>query len=163
MRAYRIFTMVATLATIGSFVVELWQVGHWSGRTDQAPSIIHPRAVTPEDSRPAIRDTPVQDTAGCDLPSYEAAVRMLREKAQSAAPQTGRFERVGEDPTHVYIFDYAKDKLLCVVRLAPASQVVLASHTDRPESNGSEVIFWAVVVIVLASIGLVVIQLVREA
>ncbi|MGB0084607.1 MAG: hypothetical protein WBP94_04430 [Rhodomicrobiaceae bacterium] len=155
--------MLATLATIGSFILDLWQVGHWGGRSDQAPSTARPQTATPESKRPAIRETPAPDTAGCDLTIFAAVIAKLRKKkVQPDAPDADRFLRLGEDPTHIYIFDQVTGKPYCVPRSEPVTRLVLGTPADRSESNRREAIFWAVVVIVLASIGLVAVQLVRE-
>lgn len=144
MRAYRILTMVAVLATIGSFFVELW-------------SAVKPE-MNPESSTATERPLSKEGVV-CDLRLYEPIRQKLRgRRSHLRATDAERFERLGESRDLVVIYDHTTDTLSCVPQAKPPGPIVLGKPTDVEEAHRQAVIFWCSVVIALAAVLLAVVK-----
>jgi hypothetical protein len=158
MRAYRIFAMVAVLATIGSFVLDLWTAIH-SDKGSEPSNAADGQSLKASGGPASIKPTASDAPTACDLRFYEPIRRKLRgERSRSQAQGAERFERLGESSSHIYIYDHATDRLFCVPQSQPVGPIVLGSHTEADQPHRREVIFWCVVVILLATLGLVAIN-----
>lgn len=156
MRAYRILTMVAVLATIGSFFVDLWS----AVKPEKSPE---PSSATGRSSPKAgpspITEMARRQSAVCDLRLYEPIRQKLRgRKSHLRATDAERFEKLGESRDLVVIYDHATDTLSCVPQAKPPGPIVLAKPTDVREAHRQAVIFWCSVVIVLAAVLLAVVK-----
>jgi hypothetical protein len=136
--------MVAVLATIGSFFVDLW-------------SAVKPE-MNPDPSTTTARQLSKEGVV-CDLRLYEPIRQKLRNrKSQLHATDAERFERLGESRDLVVIYDHATDTLSCVPQAKPPGPIVLGKETDVREAHWQAVIFWCSVVIALAAVLLAVVK-----
>jgi hypothetical protein len=133
--------MVAVLATIGSFFVDLWSAVKPEMNPDPSTTTAHPSS---------------NEGVVCDLRLYEP----IRQKLRSRLHATGaeRFERLGESRDLVVIYDHATDTLSCVPQAKPPGPIVLGKETDVREAHRQAVIFWCSVVIALAAVLLIIVR-----
>jgi hypothetical protein len=136
--------MVAVLATIGSFFVDLW-------------SAVKPE-MNPDPSTTTARPSSNEGVV-CDLRLYEPIRQKLRgRKGQPHETDAERFERLGESRDRVVIYDHATDTLSCVPQAKPPGPIVLGKETDVREAHRQAVIFGCSVVIALAAVLLAVVK-----
>jgi hypothetical protein len=156
MRAYRIFTLLALLATIGSFVLELRQAVH-SDKGTEPPNAGDGQSSSTGGASPS--ETQIHEPAVCDLQFFEPLVQKLRsEKSQRQPSGADRFERLGETQSHVYVYDHANGTLFCAPRAKPTGPIVFGNPADGREANRNEVVFWCCLVIVSAALALAALQ-----
>ena len=163
MRTYRIFTMLALLATIGSFVVELWMATKSGEPSDQSPGRVTRQSPEEKGDPPLASEARSQHSEKCDLQFYRAIKQRLRsEKGRyQEAAAADRFERLGEDRGHIYFYDRAADEIFCVPHDREKEPVVLSNRPDPDEGRRYNVVFWCVAVMVLAGVALVATQVSR--
>jgi hypothetical protein len=136
--------MVAVLATIGSFFVDLW-------------SAVKPE-MNPDPSTTTARPLS-KEGAVCDLRLYEPIRQKLRSRRSQLHPTDAeRFERLGESRDLIVIYDHATDTLSCVPQAKPPGPIVLGKEADVREAHRQAVIFWCSVVIALAAVLLAVVK-----
>ena len=156
MRAYRIFTMVAVLATIGSFFVDLWSAVK-PEKSPEAP--IETDRQSPKAGPSSMNEMARRESAVCDLRLYEPIRQKLRgRKNHLRATDAERFEKLGESRSLIVIYDHATDTLSCVPQAKPPGPIVLGKPADGQEAHRQAVIFWCSVVIVVATVLLVVVK-----
>ena len=156
MRAYRILTMVAVLATIGSFFVDLWS----AVKPEMNPeSSTAKERLSPKAGPSPIAEMARRRSAFCDLRLYEPIRQKLRgRKSHLGATDAERFERLGESRDLVVIYDHATDTLSCVPQAKSSGPIVLGKPIDVKEAHRQAVIFWCSVVIALAVVLLAVVK-----
>lgn len=156
MRAYRILTMVAVLATIGSFFVDLWSAVK-PENSPETPTTTE--RLSPKAGPSSIEDMAQRRSAVCDLRLYEPIRQKLRgRRSHLRATDAERFERLGESRDLVVIYDHATDTLSCVPQAKPSGPIVLGKPMDVKEAHRQAVIFWCSVVIALAAVLLAVVK-----
>ncbi|NJM34531.1 MAG: hypothetical protein HC850_07275 [Rhodomicrobium sp.] len=102
------------------------------------------------------------DVKTCDFKLYEPAAKRLQSRGGTS--ETAGFERfvkLGEDSRFIYFYDMASGELSCAPNPKPGEPSVLAARPERVWTNRIAIIWSAVAVIVLASCGLIAIQLFR--
>ena len=156
MRAYRILTMVAVLATIGSFFVDLWSAVKPEMNPESSAAT---ERLSPKAGPSSITEMAQRRSVLCDLRLYEPIRQKLRgRRSHLRATNAERFQRLGESRDLVVIYDHATDTLSCVPQAKPPGPIVLGKPTDVMEAHRQAVIFWCSVVIALAALLLAVVK-----
>jgi hypothetical protein len=148
--------MVAVLATIGSFLVDLWSAVK-PEMNPESPTAME--RLSPKAGPSSITEMAPGRFALCDLRLYEPIRQKLRgRRSQLRATDAERFERLGESRDLVVVYDHATDTLSCVPQAKPPGPIVLGKPTDVMEAHRQAVIFWCSVVIALAAVLLAVVK-----
>jgi hypothetical protein len=148
--------MVAVLATIGSFFVDLWSAVKPEMNPESSTAT---ERLSPKAGPSSLREMAQRRSVLCDLRLYESIRQKLRSRLQ--ATDAERFERLGESRDLVVIYDHATDTLSCVPQAKPPGPIVLGKPPDVKEAHRQAVIFWCSVVIALAAVLLAVVKAAR--
>jgi hypothetical protein len=138
---HRILGLVAVLATVGSFLIEVRGM------------------LSSDKGTPAEISGPSK--APCDWTIYEPVIRKMRANPKPADVE--RFALLGADSYFTYYYDFETDRVLCAVQSKPGGPLVEASRLDPPDHMRRNVILVCVIVIVVSGTGLKVIQMTRQA
>jgi hypothetical protein len=136
---HRILGIVAVLATVGSFLIEI-------------------RGLLPSGHESPVA-VPGSSKTVCDWTVYEPVIRKLRSELKPADVE--RFELLGADPYFTYFYDHATGRVACVVQSKPRGPLVEASRSTPPDQTRRNVILICVTVLVLCGAAMKIVRMIR--
>jgi hypothetical protein len=142
MRVKGVGEVIVLLATVGSFLVALWQGIYFTG-----PSEMERRQVW--------------QGPQCNWEPYRQTLSRLRGIPKALRPVG--VEKLGEDAYFAYSYDHETEQAVCQwLRTRPRARVEASRQREQP-SVRRQVILVCVLVIAIAGIGLKLIQMLRDA
>lgn len=136
---HRILGVVAVLATVGSFLIEL-------------------RGSLPSGNK-APKDVSRVSEAVCEWTIYEPVIRKLRAEPKPADVE--RFALLGADPYFTYFYDHETGRVVCVVQSKQKGPLVEAWRSEPPDRTRRKVILICLIVLVLSGAGMKIVRMVR--
>lgn len=156
----RIMAVIAVLATVGSFLIDLRQVvdedkqsGPQQGKPEQS--------IQPPAGGGKTKAGPVSRTPECKRDVYKAVARRLRAQKGSKVSLAQRIEWLGTDPHYDYYYDHAADKIFCLPH-SKQGPLVHPRRTGRRTRRKRQAVWWSIIVIILSGVGLAIIEIARS-